>query len=62
MEVVGPGWQSDGVDIRALADLAAPIVGHNRGPKHVPGVVIAGVVVGILLMYAAIRTMFGKKK
>jgi hypothetical protein len=42
--------------------LLAPGVGGNKGPNHVPGVVIAGVVVGILLMWAAIRSMFGKKK
>jgi hypothetical protein len=34
----------------------------NRDANHVPGVVITGVVVGILLMWAAVRGMFGKKK
>jgi len=45
----------DGVHIMAtyLAD---------RGPDQVPGVVLAGVVVGALLMLAAIKGMFGKRK
>jgi hypothetical protein len=45
----------DGVHIMAayLAD---------RGPDHVPGVVLTGVVVGVLLMLAAIKGMFGKRK
>lgn len=34
----------------------------DRGPDHVPGVVLTGIVVGILLMWAAIRAMFGKRK
>jgi hypothetical protein len=34
----------------------------NRDSNHVPGVVITGVVVGILLLWAAIRAMFGKRK
>jgi hypothetical protein len=37
-------------------------VGGNQGPNHVPGVVLTGVVIGILLMWAAIRAMFGKRK
>jgi len=34
----------------------------DKGPNQVPGVVLAGVVIGILLMWAAIRGMFGKRK
>jgi len=34
----------------------------DRGPHHVPGVVLTGIVVGILLLWIAIRSMFGKKK
>jgi hypothetical protein len=34
----------------------------DQGPAHVPGVVLTGVVVGILLILAAIRGMFGKRK
>lgn len=34
----------------------------DRGPDHVPGVVLTGVVVGALLMLAAIKGMFGKRK
>jgi hypothetical protein len=45
----------DGVDSMAayLAD---------KGPDQVPGVVLTGVVVGVLLMLAAIKGMFGKRK
>jgi hypothetical protein len=34
----------------------------DKGPGQVPGVVLTGVVVGILLLWAAIRAMFGKRK
>ena len=34
----------------------------DKDPQHVPGVVITGFVVGIALMWLAIRAMFGKKK
>ena len=34
----------------------------DKDPQHVPGVVLTGVVLGILLMWAAIRSMFGKRK
>ena len=34
----------------------------DKGPGQVPGVIITGVVVGVLLMLAAIRGMFGKRK
>ena len=34
----------------------------DRGPDQVPGVVLTGVVVGVLLMLAAIKGMFGKRK
>ena len=34
----------------------------DKGPDQVPGVVLAGVVIGVLLMWAAIRGMFGKRK
>jgi hypothetical protein len=34
----------------------------DKDPQHVPGVVITGVVVGIALMWLAIRAMFGKRK
>ena len=34
----------------------------DKDPQHVPGVVITGVVVGIALVWLAIRAMFGKKK
>lgn len=34
----------------------------DRGPDHVPGVVLTGVVIGILLLWAAIRAMFGKRR
>ena len=34
----------------------------DKEPGQVPGVVITGVVVGVLLMLAAIRGMFGKRK
>jgi len=34
----------------------------DRGPARVPGVVLTGVVVGVLLMLAAIKGMFGKRK
>jgi hypothetical protein len=33
----------------------------DKDPQHVPGVVLAGVVIGAVLMFAAIRWMFGKK-
>jgi hypothetical protein len=62
VEDVTRDWQSDVVDIRSIIDIAAPPVGHNRDANHVPGVVITGVVVGILLLWAAVRGMFGKKK
>jgi hypothetical protein len=39
----------------------APGVG-NRDANHVPGVVLTGVVVGTLLLWAAVRGMFGKKR
>ncbi|HEY2791633.1 MAG TPA: hypothetical protein VGJ28_04720 [Micromonosporaceae bacterium] len=54
-------WQSGHVIVNHVIVLATG-VGGNKGPNHVPGVVITGVVVGILLMWAAIRTMFGKQK
>jgi hypothetical protein len=47
--------------IRHLIDVAAPMTG-NRDANHVPGVIITGVVIGTLLLWAAVRTMFGKKK
>ena len=34
----------------------------NRDANHVPGVVLTGVVIGTLLLWAAVRAMFGKKK
>jgi hypothetical protein len=34
----------------------------DKDPQHVPGVVLTGVVIGGLLLWAAIRSMFGKKK
>jgi hypothetical protein len=34
----------------------------DKGPNQVTGVVVTGVVVGILLLWAAIRGMFGKRK
>jgi hypothetical protein len=34
----------------------------NKDPQHVPGVVLAGVVLGTMLLWAAIRAMFGKGK
>ena len=34
----------------------------DKGPGQVPGVVLTGVVVGVLLMLAAIKGMFGKRK
>jgi hypothetical protein len=34
----------------------------DRGPDRVPGVVLTGVVVGVLLLVAAIKGMFGKRK
>jgi hypothetical protein len=39
----------------------APGIG-NRDSHHVPGVVCTGVVIGTLLLYAAVRGMFGKKR
>jgi len=42
--------------------VATAIVLADKGPNHVPGVVLTGVVVGILLLWIAIRGMFGKKK
>jgi hypothetical protein len=42
--------------------LAASLLAADRGPNHVPGVVLVGVVVGALLLWAAIRGMFGKRK
>jgi hypothetical protein len=33
----------------------------DKDPQHVPGVVLTGVVVGVLLLIAAVRWMFGKK-
>jgi hypothetical protein len=34
----------------------------DKDPQHVPGVVLTGVVVGTVLLWAAIRFMFGKGK
>ena len=34
----------------------------NKDPQHVPGVVLAGVVLGTMLLWAAVRAMFGKGK
>jgi hypothetical protein len=34
----------------------------NRDANHVPGVVLTGIVIGTLLLWAAVRSMFGKKK
>jgi hypothetical protein len=42
-----------------LADGAAILA--DKDAAHVPGVVCVGVVAGVLLMWAAIRWMFGKK-
>ncbi len=33
----------------------------DKDPQHVPGVKLAGIVFGALLLIAAIRWMFGKK-
>ena len=40
-----------------LASLAA-----GDGAQSLPGVKILGLVIGLLLIYAAIRAMFGKRK
>jgi hypothetical protein len=53
----GPG-SPDTVD--GVHSIAAYLA--DKGPDHVPGVVLTGVVVGVLLMLAAIRGMFGKRK
>lgn len=42
----------------ALPGLLAP--GH--GSDSLPGVKLAGLVIGVLLVIAAIRAMFGKRK
>jgi hypothetical protein len=34
----------------------------DKGPNQVPGVVLTGIVIGVLLLWAAIRAMFGKRK
>jgi hypothetical protein len=34
----------------------------DKDAKHVPGVVLTGIVVGIAFLWIAIRAMFGKKK
>jgi hypothetical protein len=34
----------------------------DQGPGRVPGVLLAGVVIGVMLLWAAIRAMFGKRK
>jgi hypothetical protein len=45
-------------------DCVHPLISYvaDKGPNQVPGVVVTGVVVGILLLWAAIRGMFGKRK
>jgi hypothetical protein len=48
-------WQSGRV-------IPLPFYLADKDPGHVPGVVLTGVVVGILLLWAAIRAMFGKRK
>ena len=51
-------WRPDTVDgVHSMLTYVA-----DKGPGQVPGVVITGVVVGVLLMLAAIRGMFGKRK
>jgi hypothetical protein len=42
-----------------VADLVPYLADKN--PQHVPGVTLAGIVIGALLLVAAIRWMFGKK-
>lgn len=42
--------------------LSLPLHLADKGPNHVPGVVLTGVVIGTLLLWAAIRAMFGKRK
>ncbi len=34
----------------------------DKDAQHVPGVVLTGIVAGVVLLWAAIRAMFGKKK
>ena len=56
----GEDWHSGHVIGHVIS--LAPAPGGNRDANHVPGVVLTGVVIGTLLLWAAVRTMFGKKK
>ena len=48
----------------ATVDGVDPAVSYfaDKGPDQVPGVVLAGLVIGVLLIWAAIRGMFGRRK
>lgn len=35
---------------------------EGSGADRLPGVKLAGLVIGLLLLFAAIRTLFGKRK
>jgi hypothetical protein len=48
--------------VAARATRVASGASGDKGPNHVPGVVITGVIIGVLLLLAAIRAMFGKRK
>jgi hypothetical protein len=43
--------------------LALPrLLAEGSGAGSLPGVKLAGLVIGLLLLFAAIRAMFGKRK
>ncbi|HEY7175135.1 MAG TPA: hypothetical protein VH442_09475 [Micromonosporaceae bacterium] len=62
-EDTSAGWADRTVRRRARPD-TVDVVHYlaDKGPGQVPGVVLAGVVIGVLLLWAAIRGMFGKRK
>jgi hypothetical protein len=47
--------------MRALLALSGPLAEGN-GSQSLPGVKLAGLVIGLLLLVAAIRALFGKRK
>ena len=55
---LGPGE----LHSRRVPTLADVVYLADKDPQHVPGVVLAGVVLGTMLLWAAVRAMFGKGK
>src|SRR5262245_51454613 len=60
VEQAGLGLDTRRVELHSRRVLSLATYLADKDPQHVPGVVLAGVVLGTILLWAAIRAMFGK--